>query len=123
MTLACGAGGIMCFAWVIQLVGKRKECQKIEEIYYKNKKEIAKIQKKGLTKEEQALINHYRGQYAPPPEKTPDRIEFVGKETLEFYTIGDREIVRAITEEGKDLGMEFNSITGAVLALEKAKLQ
>jgi len=122
MSLGCFAGATMCIAWLFQLSGKTKERKRMEEVYYQNKKEIAKIQKKGISKEEQALLDHYQGKIALPPMKTPDRFEIMGENTLEFYKINGREIIRAIDSQGKDLGMEFNSITGAVLALEKNKL-
>jgi len=63
------------------------------------------------------LLENIEGRVTLPPEKTPARIEFVGKDSLEFYNVGGKEVIRAIDDEGKDLGKEFDTTAGAVVAL------
>ena len=65
------------------------------------------------------LSPYLKGEIAERPMRTANSIDFVGDNIVEMYIQPNgTKIFRALHTDGTDLGIDFRSISGAILALD-----
>ena len=97
--------------YITQTLQKINDNEKIS--YLKNSEHADKNMKK--------LLGQYKGKECPAPKQTPLQIEFFGENTIEYYQIDGKKIMRAINKDGHDLGMEWDRLSDALMTLELSK--